>query len=352
MVGLAVARSLALRGREVFVLEAEPAVGSQISARNSEVIHAGLYYATDSLKARLSLAGRTALYAYCQSRSIPHRRVGKWVVATGEAQQADLRALQAKAVANGVTGLQYLDGGQVRSQCPELACVAALYSPDTGIVDSHALMQALQAEAESHGAVVVLRSPVAGGRVGNGECVVQLADGTAFGCRSLINSAGLSATQLARALAGLPARWVPPLYYAKGRYFAFSGRCPFSQLVYPLPQSGGLGVHLTLNLAGQARFGPDVQWVDAPDYGVDAGCQTAFEQAIRAYWPGLPSDALRPDFAGIRPKLAGPGEPAADFRIDGPAQHGVPGLVNLFGIESPGLTASLAIGEYVADLLA
>ena len=352
-VGRAVARALARGGREVLLLEAEAAIGTATSARNSEVIHAGIYYPQGSLKGRLCVAGRQALYAFCDSHGVPYRRCGKLIVASDDAQLAALAQLQQHARANGVDDLQRLTGAELLALEPQLRAVAGLRSPSTGIVDSHALMLALLGAAESQGALLALNAPVAGialtdaglrVRVGGAEPLQLLA-------RTLVNCAGHGAPLLAARTAGLPAAGRPRQFFAKGSYFSLAGRTPFTHLVYPLPEPGGLGVHLTLDLAGQARFGPDVEWVDGLDYQVEPQRAEGFYAAIRRYWPGLSDGALQPAYSGIRPKISGPGEPAADFRIDGPAQHGVPGLVNLFGIESPGLTACLAIADEVCRRL-
>jgi len=354
VVGLAIARALALRGREVVVLEAEGAIGTATSSRNSEVIHAGIYYPRDSLKARLCVQGRERLYAYCRERDIPHRRCGKLIVATRSTQQGALDALWLQARANGVLDLVRLSATQARTLEPSLHCTAALLSPSTGIIDSHSLMVGLLTDAEGAGASLVLRSPVTGGTISADgiELDVGGSDPVRIRARTLVNSAGFSAQALASALHGLPREHVPPTYYCKGNYFTLGRRPVFSHLVYPIPESAGLGVHVTLDLAGEMRFGPDVQWIDAIDYTVDPRRGEAFYAAIRTYWPELPDGALVPGYAGIRPKLSGPGAPAQDFVIEGPRIHGVPGLVNLFGIESPGLTASLAIAEHVCDVLA
>ncbi len=353
VVGLAVARALALQGREVMVLEAADAIGTGTSSRNSEVIHAGLYYATGSLKALLCVQGRDLLYAYCAERGVPHRRCGKLIVATAADQVPALQGIEARARANGVTDLQWLDAAAARALEPALQCVAALHSPSTGIVDSHALMLALQGDLEHAGGLVVLNSPLAQARCAAEGIHLQAADGTELLARTVVNAAGLAAPDLARRFAGLDARQVPTPHYAKGSYFTLAGRAPFSRLVYPAPEAAGLGVHLTLDMGGQARFGPDVQWVDAPDdLQVDPARGDAFYAEVRKYWPGLRDGALVPGYAGMRPKISAPGEPAADFVVQGPEVHGVPGLVNLFGIESPGLTSALAIGAYVAALLA
>ncbi|MGQ9365524.1 NAD(P)/FAD-dependent oxidoreductase [Azospirillum sp. ST 5-10] len=356
VVGLAVARRLAMSGREVVVLEAAEAIGTGTSSRNSEVIHAGIYYPAGSLKARLCVAGRDALYAYCAGRGIAHRRLGKLIVATDEEQVANLAAIRRQAAANGVDDLQSLDAGAVRALEPDLHAVAALLSPSTGIVDSHGLMLALQGEAEGHGAMVAFHSPLLGARVaGRGlEVAVGGAEPMRLACTVLVNAAGLGAWRVARAVEGLPAAAVPPQHLAKGNYYALGhGRAPFRHLVYPVPEDGGLGVHLTLDLAGQARFGPDVEWLAGADYDhtVDPRRADRFYASIRRYWPGLPDAALVPAYCGIRPKLSGPGAPAADFLVQGPRDHGVPGLVNLFGIESPGLTACLALADAVAMAL-
>ncbi|MGE8365640.1 NAD(P)/FAD-dependent oxidoreductase [Cupriavidus sp.] len=356
VVGLAVARQLALQGREVIILEAENAFGTITSARNSEVIHAGIYYPAGSLKAEMCVRGKSMLYDYCASHHINHQRCGKLIVATTEAQVATLEGIRAKAAANGVHDLQLLSQAEAQALEPNLQCRAALLSPSTGIVDSHGLMLALLGDAENAGAMLAVQSPVAGGAVtphgirldvgGQGE-----AAGTTLLARTVINSAGLTAPALARSIEGMPAAHIPPQYYAKGCYFTLAGRAPFSRLIYPVPEAAGLGVHLTIDLGGQARFGPNVRWIDEIEYGVDPADADGFYCEVRNYWPGLPDGALQPGYAGIRPKISGPGEPAADFRIDGPATHGVPGLVNLFGIESPGLTSSLALAERVASLL-
>lgn len=354
VVGLAVARALARAGREVVIAERHGRIGSEISSRNSGVIHAGLYYPAGSLKARLCVDGRALLYAFCAEHGVAHRRCGKLIVATSEGQIPALAAIAAAAQANGVADVQWLDGPAARALEPALACQAALLSPSTGIVDVHGLMLALLADAERAGAALALASAVDQLRPGPDGVAVRLAGevAPALVARWVINCGGLGAVALARATAGLPASAIPTMGYAKGNYFALAGRAPFSRLIYPVPEPGGLGVHLTLDLAGQARFGPDVEWVDGCDFTVDPRRAPHFEGAVRAYWPALPPGALAPDYAGIRPKISGPGEPAADFRIDGPAQHGVAGLINLFGIESPGLTASLAIGELVAERVA
>jgi len=349
VVGLALARKLAMQGREVVVLESEDRIGTGISSRNSEVIHAGIYYPKDSLKARLCVAGNRALYAYCAEHHVDHRRCGKLIVATDASQIEALRQLQARAAANGVADLQWLDDEAALRLEPRLHCTAALLSPSTGIIDSHGLMRALCLDAETAGASMVLKSPVLGGRatpqglelrVGGAEPVTLLA-------RRIFNAAGLGALALAHAFEEVRPASLPPLprRFAKGNYFSLTGATPFSRLIYPIPPLGALGVHLTLDLAGQARFGPDVEWIDREEYDVDPRRADSFYAEVRKYWPGLPGGALQAAYAGIRPKLHGPGESMPDFLIQREAEHGVPGLVNLLGIESPGLTACLALAE-------
>ncbi|MGO4390570.1 NAD(P)/FAD-dependent oxidoreductase [Variovorax sp. M-6] len=352
VVGLAVARALALQGREVIVLESEGAIGTGTSSRNSEVIHAGIYYPQGSLKAQLCVDGKQRLYAYAGERGLPHRRCGKLIVATSEAQVGQLEAIAAKARANGVDDLVLLTREQARAMEPQLECLAALHSPSTGIVDSHALMLSLQGDLEHAGGLVALKSEVVGAECGGSGIVLKSRDGTALRCNTVVNAAGLSAPLLARRFEGLPAASVPTAHFAKGSYFTLAGRAPFHRLIYPVPEAAGLGVHLTLDLGGQAKFGPDVQWVASPDdLVVDAARGEGFYAEVRKYWPALPDAALVPGYAGIRPKISGPGEAAADFMIQGPEAHGVRGLVNLFGIESPGLTSSLAIAHHVSALL-
>ena len=353
VVGLAVARALALAGREVIILEATAAIGSETSSRNSEVIHAGLYYPPGSLKARLCLAGRRRLYEYCATRGIIHRRVEKLVVATAEDQLPGLDRLQRTAWANGADDLEPLDESAARRLEPALRCMAALRSPSTGIIDSHGLMLSLLGEAETAGTMLALNSPVLGGRVAEGGFTLEVggAEPMRLSCRQLVNAAGLHAQNLAGRLIGLPPDTVPPLFLAKGSYFALAGRSPFRRLIYPMPEAAGLGIHLGLDLAGQARFGPDVEWVDRIDYNVDPNRATGFYAAIRRYYPDLPDNALLPGYAGVRPKLQGPGAPVQDFVIQGADRHGVAGLINLYGIESPGLTSALAIADLVASRL-
>ncbi len=352
VVGLAVARALALTGREVIVLEAEGSIGTGTSSRNSEVIHAGIYYPKGSLKARLCVEGKRLLYDYAGERGLPHRRCGKLIVATAEAQVGQLSEIMTKAAANGVDDMVLQSGDEARAMEPQLQCLAALHSPSTGIVDSHALMLSLQGDLERSGGVVALKSGVVGAECLGDAIVLKSIDGTRLRCNSVVNAAGLAAPLLAGQFDGLPASSIPAAYFAKGNYFTLAGRAPFSRLIYPVPEAAGLGVHLTLDLGGQAKFGPDVQWVDSPDdLVVDPARGDGFYAEVRKYWPGLPDGALVPGYAGIRPKISGPGEAAADFMIAGPAMHGVRGLVNLFGIESPGLTSSLAIANHVAGFL-
>jgi L-2-hydroxyglutarate oxidase LhgO len=353
VVGLAVARALALAGREVMVLDKERWIGSESSSRNSEVIHAGLYYPKGSRKARFCVAGKELLYAYCAERGVPHRRLGKLIVACSAAEIPILEGVRDKATANGVGDLQWLAGNAARALEPALNCVGAFLSPSTGIIDSHALMLAYEADLEAAGGMVVLRAPVNAGRVGERGFTLEVggAEPMRLDCRLLVNSAGAHAPALARRIAGIPIASIPHDYFCRGVYFTLSGRSPFRHLIYPVPEAAGLGVHLTLDLAGQARFGPDVEWIDRIDHTVDPRRGERFYAAIRTYWPDLSDGALQPGYAGIRAKISGPAEPAADFLLQGPREHWVPGLVNLYGIESPGLTASLAIAEHVARLL-
>jgi L-2-hydroxyglutarate oxidase LhgO len=357
VVGLAVARALALQGREVMVLEAANAIGTGISARNSEVIHSGMYYPTGSLKASLCVQGRAQVVAYCQERGIGHRLCGKLIVATEPSQIPKLKAIQAQALANGVADVRWLSAQEAMAMEGALKCVSALLSPGTGIVDSHGLMLSFQGDIENAGGMVVLNAAVEAVKLDTNVSSsprhrVHMADGSVLATRTLINAAGLIAPALAHQFSGLAPPHIPTAYYAKGNYFTLSSAAPFRHLIYPVPESAGLGVHLTLDLGGQAKFGPDVQWVDTPDdFQVDASRADAFYAAVRTYWPALPDGALQSGYAGIRPKISGPNAPAADFLIQGPATHGVAGLVNLFGIESPGLTSSMAIADWVTRLL-
>jgi L-2-hydroxyglutarate oxidase LhgO len=354
VIGLAIARRLALAGQEVVVVERNDVIGSETSSRNSEVIHAGIYYPAGSLKARLCVAGRDRLYDYCQTRGVGHRRIGKLIVAAAAAQVEDLAALQRKAAANGVHDLQWCEAPQARRLEPAVRCVAALLSPSTGIIDSHGLMQSLQGEAETAGAAIAFNTPVEGGWLDGHGFTLDLGGPAPMrlACRRLVNAAGLGAQDIARRLVGFDWTHVPPRFLAKGNYFTLAGRSPFNRLIYPMPDAASLGVHVTLDLAGRARFGPDVEWIDDLNYDIDAARAARFYAAIRRYYPDLRDGALQPGYTGIRPKLQAPGGPPEDFIIQGPETHGIAGLVNLFGIESPGLTACLAIADAVAERLA
>jgi L-2-hydroxyglutarate oxidase LhgO len=354
VVGLAVARDLALAGREVIVLEAEESIGNHTSSRNSEVIHAGIYYPKGSLKARLCVQGKELLYDYCRSRGVAHANCGKVLVAASEAEISVVMGYLDKALANGVNDLRRISLDELRELEPAVRAVAAVYSPSTGIVDSHALMLSYQGDLERHAGAVVFRSPVLGGEIRDGGIMLEVggSEPMTIACGVLVNSAGLFAPQLARTLRGLPVHTIPPQYFAKGHYYTLSGKSPFRRLVYPMAGPGSLGVHVTVDLGGQARFGPDIDWIDRVDYAFDATREPLFYAAIRQYYPALKDGQLQPGYTGIRPKISGPKEPPADFMIQGPADHGVPGLVNLYGIESPGLTASLSIARYVHTLLA
>ena len=349
-VGLATSRALARAGHEVVVAEAAGLIGSGVSSRNSEVIHAGMYYPTDSVKARLCVEGRRRLYDFCATYGVPHAKIGKLIVATGEAERGKIESIAKQGAINGVEGLRLLDRAEAVSLEPNLNCVAALFSPETGIIDSHALMLALQGDLEDRGGMVALGSPVERMQFVEGRWRVGVA-GESMTFDAVVNAASLSAQKLAAAIEGYPRERIPRLVMAKGSYFGCAGRPAFRRLIYPAPVEGGLGVHLTLDLAGRMRFGPDVEWIEAENYDVDPNRADSFYEAIRRYWPALPDNALTADYCGIRPKLSGPGEPAADFLIEGPQDHGLPRLVNLFGIESPGLTSCLAIGDLVAELL-
>ena len=354
VVGLAVGRELALQGLEVMVLESENAIGTGTSSRNSEVIHAGIYYPADSLKARLCVQGKDMLYAYCAERGVAHQRLGKLIVATSPEQVAQLAGIQAKAAANGVHDLRQISAAEARALEPALQCDAALVSPSTGIVDSHGLMLALQGDMENAGGLLALLSPVQSMGVGQGTAShplrVSTQDGTELAARFVVNAAGLNAVAVAQHIDGLDQSLLPQASYAKGNYFTLAGKAPFSHLIYPVPEPGGLGVHLTIDLGGQAKFGPDVEWVDSLDYAVDPARAERFYPAIRRYWPTLPDGALTPSYSGIRPKIVPPAVARQDFVIQGPQDHGLAGLVNLFGIESPGLTSSLAIADDVARI--
>ena len=354
VVGLACARSLAMAGRDVIVLESATSIGTGTSSRNSEVIHAGIYYPARTLKAELCVSGRAMLYAYCAEREITARRCGKLIVATRDDQIAALQGLEASARRNGVDDLVWLDADEVRAREPAVRSVGALLSPSSGIVDSHALMLSLQGDLEDRGGMVAFAAPVLSGRVTDAGIVIDVGGAApmVLRCRTLINAAGLFAPAVAGLIEGVPEAVIPHAYFAKGNYYALSGvKNPFSSLIYPVPEQAGLGIHATIDLGGQVKFGPDVEWVDAIDYRVDPKRADRFYAAIRRYWPELPDGALTPSYSGIRPKIVAEGEAAADFILQGEADHGIPGLVNLFGIESPGLTACLAIAQKVETML-
>ena len=353
VVGLAIARALARAGHEVLLLEAANAIGTCTSSRNSEVIHAGMYYPPGSLKARFCVDGNRRLRTYLAEHKVPHKMVGKLIVAHGPGEEAALDAILARGTVNGVEGLVKIDARQAKAIEPQVRCTAALHSPVTGIFDTHAYMLALLGDAQEARAMLALNAPVMGGEISSTAIAIEVGGAAPMrvACRRVVNSAGLHAQTVARTIAGQPADRIPPQYLCKGNYFTLAGRGPFTHLIYPVPGHASLGLHYTLDLAGQARFGPDVEWVEREDYDVDAGRAGQFYQAIREYWPGLADGSLQPAYSGIRPKIHAQGEPVPDFRIDGPAEHGVPGLVNLFGIESPGLTSSLAIAERVTELL-
>jgi L-2-hydroxyglutarate oxidase LhgO len=355
VVGLATARALALAGREVVIAEAAEGIGTQTSARNSEVIHAGIYYPPGSLKARVCVEGRKRLYDYLRERGLPHRACGKLIVGTHAGQRPALETIAARAEASGVGSLRWVDAAEARELEPEVTCEIALFSPETGVVDSHALMLSLLGECEAAGGSLALNTPItAWRREGEGFSVdFGGEDPATYTVKTVVNAAGHGAPRLLSRLEGFPAEAVPKQSFAKGNYFSLLGKQPFRHLVYPVPEQAGLGIHATIDMAGRVKFGPDVQWVeDDQDLVVDPARAESFYAAIRTYWPGLPDGALVADYAGVRPKLHGPGEPMPDFRIDGPAIHGVPGLVNLLGIESPGLTSSLAIADLVVERLA
>jgi L-2-hydroxyglutarate oxidase LhgO len=353
VVGLAVARTAAVGGHDVIVAETTGGIGNGVSSRNSEVIHGGIYYPTDSLRALHSTRGRRMLYAFCESHGVAHKKCGKLIVATDDAELAKVETLRAQGVRNGVEGLEMIGGNAARALEGELRCIGALVSPESGIIDSHAYMVALWGELEDSGGSIAFETPVESMSYTAPQWQVTFGgrDGGTAAFDAVINCAGLGAQALARRIEGYPADKVPPLVLAKGNYFGFAGRPVFSRLIYPTPVDGGLGVHVTLDLAGRMRFGPDVEWIDREDYTVDPGRAGSFYQRIRAYWPGLPDGSLVPDYCGIRPKLTGPGETPADFMIADEADHGMPRLINLFGIESPGLTSSLSLAEDIVQRL-
>jgi L-2-hydroxyglutarate oxidase LhgO len=355
VVGLAVAKHLADAGREVLVLEKEEQIGSETSARNSEVIHAGIYYPPGSMKAALCVAGKAALYSYCAERGIPHKQCGKLIVAADVRETPSLEKILVNATESGVTDLALIDAEAARALEPNLQCEVALLSPSTGIIDSHQYMLALEGDISRQGGIVAVRSTFCSADlIADGfklEVDTAGSNVMALDCRILINAGGLHAQRVANTIQTMPRELVPQRYLAKGSYFTLSGRAPFERLIYPLPTTASLGLHYSVDLGGQARFGPDVEWIDAVDYEVDAERAAEFESSIRRYFPALDSSALSPGYAGVRPKIVGPGESAGDFELQGPQEHGVDGLINLFGIESPGLTSSLAIGSHVASLV-
>jgi L-2-hydroxyglutarate oxidase LhgO len=347
VVGLSVARAAARAGHEVIVAEAANAIGTGVSSRNSEVIHGGMYYPAGGLRARHCVRGRRMLYEFCASHGVPHRKCGKLIVATTDVELAKIETIRRQGETNEVEGLALVDGAAARALEPDLHCIGALLSPETGIIDAHAYMLALRGDLEDGGGVIAFNTPVTRAERKDGRWRVTFggAEGGAFDFDAVVNCAGLGAQALARAMPDYPAARVPRLVLAKGNYFSYAGRPVFSRLIYPTPVDGGLGVHVTLDLAGRMRFGPDVEWIDGETYTVDARRADFFYERIRTYWPSLRDGTLAADYCGIRPKLTGPGEPAADFLIDGPEGHGLPGLVQLFGIESPGLTSSLSLAE-------
>jgi L-2-hydroxyglutarate oxidase LhgO len=352
VVGLAAARALALRGHAVVVAEATGGIGNGVSSRNSEVIHAGMYYPSGSLRARHCVDGRRMLYAFCDAHGVPHAKCGKLIVATNALEQAKIEGIYEQGIVNGVEGLSFLTAAQAQALEPNLSCTGAVLSSETGIIDSHALMLALQGDLEDAGGMIAFNTPVGRIRRRRAGWEVQVgSEPDALVFDAIVNAAGLGAQALARATPDYPQERVPPLVLAKGNYFGCLGRPAFSRLIYPAPVDGGLGTHVTLDLNGRMRFGPDVEWIEREAYEVDPARAESFYASIRRYWPGLPDGALVPDYAGIRPKLTGPGGKAADFMIDGPAEHGRPGLVQMFGIESPGLTSCLSLAEDVAERL-
>jgi L-2-hydroxyglutarate oxidase LhgO len=354
VVGLAVARQAALAGHDVIVAEATSGIGNGVSSRNSEVIHGGMYYPTGSLRALHCTRGRRMLYEFCASHGVPHRKCGKLIVATNAAEASKIAAIQKQGEINGVEGLELIGGNAARDLEPALACIAAVHSPETGIIDSHGFMLALEGELEDRGGMIAFATRIDRLAAASHGWTVHFSGKEAgtLDVDAVVNSAGLGAQALAKATESYPQERVPRLVLAKGNYFGYAGRPAFSRLIYPAPVDGGLGIHVTLDLAGRMRFGPDVEWIDGENYDVDARRADNFYARIRTYWPGLADGKLVPDYCGIRPKLSGPGEPAADFMIDGPREHGLPGLVHLFGIESPGLTSALSIAEAVVAQLA
>lgn len=358
VVGLAIARELALKGRDVLVIESESAIGTGTSARNSEVIHAGIYYPKDSLKAKFCVEGKELLYKYCESHGVEFKNCKKLIVATDQKQLEGLAAIKAKAEANGVLDLVYLSADEAKALEPNLNTVGVLLSPSTGIIDSHGLMLAYQGDAEDNGAMIAFNAPVIDGVIEEDGIVLNVGGEAPMQIKAqqVVNSAGLFAPKIAENITGLDVAFKPKSYVCKGNYFTLAGKSPFEHLIYPMPNEAGLGVHITVDLGGQAKFGPDTEWLDKEipeleDYPVNPSRGDSFYEAVRSYWPDLEDGSLQAGYSGMRPKLVGPGDGAADFRIDGPETHGISGLVNLFGIESPGLTSSLAIAKHVAELL-
>ena len=350
VIGLAVARAAAQNGHEVIVAEAANAVGTGVSSRNSEVIHGGMYYPTGSVRAKHCVAGRRLLYAFCASHGVPHKKVGKLIVATNDAETAKLEQIATQGTVNEVEGLTLLSAAEAQALEPALKCTAALLSPETGVVSAHDYMLALRGDIEDAGGAIAFNTPITGAVRIFRRWLVSFGGSEAGEIEfdAVVNCGGLSAQKIARTMPDYPAARVPKQVLAKGNYFTYVGKPAFARLIYPTPVTGGLGVHVTLDLAGRMRFGPDVEWIDTEHYPVDAKRADAFYDRIRTYWPTLKDGTLAPDYSGIRPKLTGPGEPAADFLIDSPSEHGLPGLVQMFGIESPGLTASLSLAEHVA----
>jgi L-2-hydroxyglutarate oxidase LhgO len=353
VIGLATARAAALAGHEVVVAEAANAIGTGISSRNSEVIHAGMYYPTGSLRGRHCVQGRRMLYGYCASHGVPHRKCGKLIVATDAAEQVKVESIHAQGLRNGVEGLRLIDATEARGLESALSCIGALLSPETGIIDAHGYMLALRGDLEDRGGRIAFNTPVEQLSRADGRWRVAFGgqEAGSIAVDAVVNAAGLGAQAVATRTEGYPAERVPPLVLCKGSYFSYAGRPVFSRLIYPVPVDGGIGIHITLDLAGRMRFGPDVEWLEREDYAVDPKRADAFYARIRSYWPGLPDNGLMPAYCGIRPKLSGPGVPQQDFMIEGPLQHGLPGLVHLFGIESPGLTSSLSLAEEVVSYL-
>ncbi len=350
IIGIAVARALAMKGREVLILEKAPSIGTETSSRNSEVIHAGIYYPKNSLKAKTCVEGKKALYQFCQERGIPHQKIGKLIVATNKDQIYALQKIKQLAEENGVNDLKYLNSQEAINFEPNLYCTGALFSPSTGIIDTHALMLALQGEAEAHRAQFIFQTEILGGEVKESGIELEIS-GFKLQCKTLINAAGLWAQSVAKSLKGFPEETIPSSYFAKGSYFSYSGKSPFQRLIYPIPEQGGLGIHMTVDLANKARFGPDVEWITKIDYKISTENISKFYFEIRKYWPALPEMSLFPDYTGIRPKLIGPqGNKVADFSIHGAETHGLSSIINLYGIESPGITSSLALAEHVACL--